>query len=340
MTPRPPSIHPFNDDDADLIVRSSDGVNFYLHRIILAKASPVFRDMFLLPAPPEPTVDQAVGTRGATPDYIDGMFVVRVTEDERTMNKLLHPIYPIHPTYTLLLEDVARLLEASRKYQLDGATGRLKVTLMTFVESQPLRVFVVAYLMEFEEEARTAARVSLRSQVWPLSVLPAELRSVPAAPVWEYLRHHSRCTELALAVATDLSWVLTNIEHRSVTASAVGTPGRTNIDTSKLWVWFTCGHCDGGKSVVQTRLRVSLRSFEPRAWWKEYMDQVVSKLKLRPVGSVVKEKEALESSLRKASTCPICAPEAFTQLSEFSDILADRIDRATAQVSPSYWRPN
>lgn len=36
----------FDDEDANIIVRSSDGVDFRLYKNVLAKASPVFRDMF------------------------------------------------------------------------------------------------------------------------------------------------------------------------------------------------------------------------------------------------------------------------------------------------------
>ena len=42
---------PFDDDDADIIFRSSDADDFRLYRVILAKASPVFRTMLQLPQP-------------------------------------------------------------------------------------------------------------------------------------------------------------------------------------------------------------------------------------------------------------------------------------------------
>jgi hypothetical protein len=44
---------PFNDLEADLILRSSDEVHFYVVKKILTLASPVFADKFsTLPAPP------------------------------------------------------------------------------------------------------------------------------------------------------------------------------------------------------------------------------------------------------------------------------------------------
>jgi len=39
----------FNAPDADTVLRSSDGEEFRVHRIILSLASPVFQGMFTLP---------------------------------------------------------------------------------------------------------------------------------------------------------------------------------------------------------------------------------------------------------------------------------------------------
>ncbi|KAI0255963.1 hypothetical protein BJV78DRAFT_1113987, partial [Lactifluus subvellereus] len=42
---------PFDDADADIILRSSDQVNFHVYKVILSVASPFFKDMFSLPQP-------------------------------------------------------------------------------------------------------------------------------------------------------------------------------------------------------------------------------------------------------------------------------------------------
>ncbi|EIM87829.1 uncharacterized protein STEHIDRAFT_55219, partial [Stereum hirsutum FP-91666 SS1] len=43
---------PFDDDDADLILRSSDSVDFPVHQAFLSKASSFFKLMLSLPQPP------------------------------------------------------------------------------------------------------------------------------------------------------------------------------------------------------------------------------------------------------------------------------------------------
>ncbi|KAJ7504250.1 hypothetical protein B0H11DRAFT_1981373 [Mycena galericulata] len=43
---------PFDDQNADLILRASDNVDFYVHKILLSLVSPFFQDMFSLPQSP------------------------------------------------------------------------------------------------------------------------------------------------------------------------------------------------------------------------------------------------------------------------------------------------
>ncbi|TFY76282.1 hypothetical protein EWM64_g7730 [Hericium alpestre] len=42
---------PYLDDDADIVMRSSDGVHFHVHKNFLSKCSPIFADLFSLPQP-------------------------------------------------------------------------------------------------------------------------------------------------------------------------------------------------------------------------------------------------------------------------------------------------
>ncbi|KAI0798474.1 hypothetical protein BC629DRAFT_1500088, partial [Irpex lacteus] len=43
-------VAPFNEDDADVIIRSKDNLHFRVHKLFLMKASPVFEGMFSLPS--------------------------------------------------------------------------------------------------------------------------------------------------------------------------------------------------------------------------------------------------------------------------------------------------
>ena len=68
--------HPFNKPTADVILRSSDDVDFRVHKVILAEASPVFEGMFSIPQPPAETPPMAPSD---TPP-VNGLAVVPFAE--------------------------------------------------------------------------------------------------------------------------------------------------------------------------------------------------------------------------------------------------------------------
>ena len=79
---------PFHEESADVILRSSNGVNFFAHKIILSLASPIFSDMFSIPQP-------STGGQEATRPIVD------VTEDDLVLDSLLRYIYPVYnPSFT------------------------------------------------------------------------------------------------------------------------------------------------------------------------------------------------------------------------------------------------
>ena len=92
---------PFDDDDADIILRSSDQVEFLVYKVILSKASPVFKTMFSLPQP---------ATDIARP-------IVDLAENSKVLAAVLSAIYP-HTSVAanpLSLDDLIATLDAARK---------------------------------------------------------------------------------------------------------------------------------------------------------------------------------------------------------------------------------
>ncbi|KAI0269677.1 hypothetical protein BGY98DRAFT_1068191, partial [Russula aff. rugulosa BPL654] len=79
-TTSPPDT--FDVPDANLIIRSSDLVNFRVHKPVLAMASPVFTDLFSLP---QPSDDESV----------DGLPVVQLSEDSDLLKTLVSMLYPL-----------------------------------------------------------------------------------------------------------------------------------------------------------------------------------------------------------------------------------------------------
>ncbi|KAL7280736.1 hypothetical protein ACG7TL_005678 [Trametes sanguinea] len=137
--------HPFDREDADLIIRSSDQVDFYVHRLVLSLASPVFATMFTLPQPPDRNPPQPV---------------VEVREDSKTLDLFLRICYPVPDPSLESLDGLKALMTAALKYEASAVVVAVRRALDSGrrpVESDPLRVFAIACLFGLEEQAKAAA---------------------------------------------------------------------------------------------------------------------------------------------------------------------------------------
>ncbi|KAI0923033.1 hypothetical protein AcW1_002477 [Taiwanofungus camphoratus] len=127
-------------------MRTCDRVDFRVHKFILRRASPVFRDMFSLPqmSPEIPVID--------------------VTENSGTWNHVLRIYYCPGSSASDGLDHVAPLSEAAEKYQMEGVRGQMKQTLLArySLGADPLRVFSLACCTHNDEVARLAAESILR----------------------------------------------------------------------------------------------------------------------------------------------------------------------------------
>ncbi|KAF8472341.1 hypothetical protein DFH94DRAFT_655610, partial [Russula ochroleuca] len=96
---------PYNVPDANFIIRSSDNVNFRVHKSVLALASPVFEVLVSLPQPSDCEI-------------IDGLPVVRLSESSELLNSLISMLYPVRMAMPNSYEKVLHLLAACQKYEM------------------------------------------------------------------------------------------------------------------------------------------------------------------------------------------------------------------------------
>src|SRR5260370_23720262 len=99
---------PFDDTRADLILQSSDKVQFRVFKNIFYLASPIFADMFSIPSPPsEKPHDEAQA--------------VPLSEHSTALDIALRHIYPVRRTPKPDTLHYASILAAfSRKYQVEA----------------------------------------------------------------------------------------------------------------------------------------------------------------------------------------------------------------------------
>ncbi|KAJ3480016.1 hypothetical protein NLI96_g8648 [Meripilus lineatus] len=182
------ATYPFDDTCADVILRTSDNIDFYVYKIVLALASPFFKDMFSLIQPTSTN---------------ESHHIVPFTESGSTIEHILQLVYPIsEPPPPTTLNMVDNVLEASIKYQIEKTTAKMKQALLTFVDSEPVAVFAIACRLMLEDEAMVAARACWRAAGMmgsnhpghvfssaQSSGFPQEMERISAGPYFRLLRY-------------------------------------------------------------------------------------------------------------------------------------------------------
>ncbi|KAI9454467.1 hypothetical protein BJY52DRAFT_1225080 [Lactarius psammicola] len=139
--------------DANIIIRSSDQVNFRVHKSVLAMSSPFFEDLLSLPQPPDGEI-------------VDGLPVVQLPEGAGLLNSLVSLLYPTPPVIPRSYEEVFALLAACQKYDMvsiqsyirdEIKRGRLPVP----VGAEAFRAYAIASSMGLIPEMESAARLTL-----------------------------------------------------------------------------------------------------------------------------------------------------------------------------------
>ena len=154
---------PFDHPKADIILRSSDNIDFRVFRLFLSLASPFFETLFDIPQPADENENQEVR---------DGLAVVPVTEDSKTLDALLRFCYPCtlaDDPKLEVLQDAMEVLEAARKYSLDVIEKKARQAMASpkILEAEPLRCFAVAHRGRLREETLLAAKYTLSQPLIP-----------------------------------------------------------------------------------------------------------------------------------------------------------------------------
>ncbi|KAF8339897.1 uncharacterized protein EI90DRAFT_2990513 [Cantharellus anzutake] len=131
----------FSFPDGDVILVSSDGLEFQVHKLILSLASPFFRDMFKLPQVESPKPLQSV----------------TMTEDAGTLEALLKIVYPTEA------EDVSpevaiSACRAAEKLQFSKVSSMMHYRLQPILETlkNPLEAWAIAVQLNSRQLSKDA----------------------------------------------------------------------------------------------------------------------------------------------------------------------------------------
>jgi hypothetical protein len=139
--------------DADIVIQSCDLINFRVHKLVLSLSSPFFRDMLSLPQPPDDEV-------------VDGLPVVRLSEDAEALNSLLTLLYPIPSVIPDSYDKYLVLLATLQKYDMVGIQSRIRKEIQNrqfpaATETAPFREYAIASCRGLISERETSARLTL-----------------------------------------------------------------------------------------------------------------------------------------------------------------------------------
>ena len=141
--------------NADIIIQSCDSINFRVHKLVLSMSSPFFGDMFSLPQPSES--DQEV---------VDGLPVLRLSEDAEVLKCLLTMLYPIPSMIPDSYDKALMALAASQKYDMDSVQSRIRTEfrdkhLLLPTGAATFRAYAIASIGGLSTEKETLARLTL-----------------------------------------------------------------------------------------------------------------------------------------------------------------------------------
>ena len=139
--------------EASIIVRSSDQVNFRVHKSVLALSSPFFKDLLSLPQPSDG-------------ELVDGLPVVALPEGAGLLNSLISFLYPVTPVIPDSYQKVFALLAVCQKYEMESVQSNIRSAIYhgkfpAPVEVEAFSAYAIASSMGLVPEAEDAARLTL-----------------------------------------------------------------------------------------------------------------------------------------------------------------------------------
>jgi hypothetical protein len=187
--------------DADVALRTGDGVLFGLHRALLRRASPVMGGMLLLGGA-KPDIGNQPGEHCYLATLklkliVGNSHPVRIQEDSKTLEDLLSYIYPDRQIIVFEeLDAFLNVLKAAARYQMavvvstlteQVTSPRLKgsVTHQPLMYKDPLRVFATAKHLAIERLSLITREATLTIDIHSKTTRSTEASTMSALWLWE-----------------------------------------------------------------------------------------------------------------------------------------------------------
>jgi hypothetical protein len=161
----------------------------------------------------------------------------------------------------------------------------------------------------------------------------SEIELITASDLLALLTYHKKCSIAVGPLLANLDWVQSFYGSSSACTWLLH-ESRTSQKNKPVDFGYpaTSSECGCGLS---TAAEFKLWRTAPVAWWATYMKETFEMLKDRPSGyNVLAEVEKTIQKVRSKG-CSICAAQVKGNMEEFSNLLALKVDEATASVRVS-----
>jgi len=271
-------------------------------------SSPFFNDMFSLPQP-QPSEE----------DVVDGLPVVRLSEDAEVLNSLTSMLYPIPSVLPNSYDKALTLLATSQKYDMDGAQSRIRAEIQSKIfpaltGPETFRSYAISSSGKLPSEIGTLACLTLDFPM-TFEYLCDELPLFEGRALRDLVGFRKRCRDNLVSCFESFLrldkpfniWIrCTDGRYSSSASSGPGSPS-----------WLTQLF---QKHLTESREAVSNPFFDPRNIRGEYLS-------------------ALQAHINSYS-CISCTKVHTLNGETFCKALEDRLTQALSEVRTSfiYWR--
>lgn len=304
-----------NPEGADIILRSSDDVDFRTHMSVLSKSSQVFQGMLDIPTPHMMEIDGA--------PHVE-LPVVDMTEAHGTLDNILRLCYnSINDPIMHSFEEARDTVAAMTKYEMDEKWSEwMKSTLVSFAQQEPWSLYAFAlhlsriashFPVRMEHVARSAARCILRSTA--LDFIDPAADAIHLPDKQRLLTYHSNCK--------------IRLTEMMITGDLI-------IRTGSHWSWLhPCDICPPSTTLMVMIIDETKKtSGYANAWWMAYLERAKEGVNLRPCGAIIESQVVWMDLVDNLfSTCAKCSLQAMQEMPEFVRLFSQEVDKAAAEVS-------
>lgn len=306
---------PFNNHSTDLILHTSDNVNFHVWKCILVEVSPVFADMFVLGGrqsrvnSSSDADNQVVGADPNAPPCIE------LPESSAVLRHLLLTFYP-PPNFTFTsLDDLKPVIAAAHKYQMDSVVNVLiQVLIRGFAPAEPLRVFCIAtrYRLPLAQEASARSFLTL-SVTAAAEACVDDLEDIDAKVYHRLLACHRKCVADLTETLKTLSWL-----------------------QDDAWIFTNNVHCGCHYEQTPYMLRgpdgLGVQRNIKR-WFLTHYQRVVAILREKPSHEALEDPVLCDEAFKDAAPCSTCRGLVHDHMRTFMKSLRNHVDERVSQVS-------